>query len=54
MLVLTGIVRPEDISTGNVVYSTDIANTRITYKGKGLVASGSKPGIVARIVSWFF
>jgi len=54
ILVLSGIVRPEDISTNNTVYSTDIANTQITYKGKGLVSSGSKPGIFARIIGWFF
>lgn len=54
MLMLTGIVRPQDISTSNIVYSTDIANTEITYKGKGLVTGGSKPGIIARIISLFF
>jgi flagellar L-ring protein precursor FlgH len=53
-LVLSGTVRPQDITTGNVVYSTSIANTAITYKGKGIVTSGSKPGIIARIVSLFF
>jgi flagellar L-ring protein precursor FlgH len=54
MLVLTGVVRPEDISTDNLVYSTDMAGTNITYKGKGLVTSGSKPGILARLVGLFF
>lgn len=54
ILVLSGIVRPEDISTNNTVYSTDIANTQITYKGKGLVTSGTKPSIFARIIGWFF
>jgi flagellar L-ring protein precursor FlgH len=53
-LVLTGMVRPRDISTGNVVYSTDIANAKIIYKGKGLVTSGSKPSILARLVSIIF
>jgi flagellar L-ring protein precursor FlgH len=53
-LVLSGLVRPQDITTSNVVYSTDMANATITYKGKGLVTSGSKPGIIARIVSLFF
>lgn len=53
-LVLTGTVRPRDISTGNVVFSTDVANAQITYKGKGLVTSGSKPSILARLVSLIF
>jgi flagellar L-ring protein precursor FlgH len=54
ILTITGTVRPEDISTGNVVYSTDIASMQIEYRGKGLVTSGSKPGIISRIVSFFF
>ena len=53
-LVLTGMVRPRDISTSNVVYSNDIANAKIMYKGKGLVTSGSKPSILARLVSLIF
>lgn len=54
ILTVTGTVRPEDISTDNIVYSTDIAGMQIEYKGKGLVTSGSKPGIISRIVSFFF
>lgn len=54
MLVITGTVRPQDITTENQVYSTDIANTKIMYKGKGLVTSGSKPSIISRILSIFF
>jgi len=53
-LVLTGLVRPNDISTANVVYSTDIANAKILYKGKGLVTSGSKPSLLARLISIIF
>jgi flagellar L-ring protein precursor FlgH len=54
ILTVTGTVRPQDISTGNVVYSTDIAGMQIEYRGKGLVTSGNKPGIISRIVSLFF
>jgi flagellar L-ring protein precursor FlgH len=54
ILTITGMVRPQDISTDNVVYSTDIAGMQIEYKGKGLVTSGNKPGIISRIVSLFF
>lgn len=53
-LVLTGTVRPEDILMNNTVYSTNLANTSISYKGKGLVNSGSKPGIFARLIGLFF
>ncbi|MFH0882760.1 MAG: flagellar basal body L-ring protein FlgH [bacterium] len=52
--VLTGLVRPEDVSSDNMVYSYNIANAQISYKGKGLVTEAGKPGIVARIWNWIF
>ncbi len=54
ILKLTGVVRPEDIGSGNVVYSTNIADARITYQGKGIVTSGSRPNLLVRILSWIF
>ena len=53
-LSLKGVVRPEDIGPGNLVYSTDIAEADISYKGKGVVTSGSRPNILVRILSWIF
>lgn len=37
MLTLQGIIRPEDITSGNSIPSTKIAEARIAYSGKGLV-----------------
>jgi len=54
ILKLTGVIRPEDIGPGNVVYSTDIADARIAYKGEGIVTSGSRPNLLVRILSWIF
>jgi flagellar L-ring protein precursor FlgH len=54
ILSLRGTVRPADISSGNVVYSSNIANAEIEYKGKGSVTGGSQPNIFVRILSWFF
>jgi flagellar L-ring protein precursor FlgH len=54
VLKLTGVIRPEDIGPGNVVYSTDIADARITYKGKGIVTGGTRPNLLVRILSWIF
>lgn len=35
VLRVTGVVRPQDIGTGNAVQSTSIANCRISYLGAG-------------------
>ena len=45
---LTGVVRPEDISAGNVVESDRIANASIKYIGTGQTADTSRPGWLAR------
>jgi len=52
--VLTGWVRPEDITSENVVYSYNIANAEIQYKGKGVTNTSSKPGWVTRLINWIF
>jgi len=49
-MILRGVVRPEDISTNNVVLSTNIANAEIVYSGKGVVADKQKPGWFIRIL----
>jgi flagellar L-ring protein precursor FlgH len=53
-LQLTGTVRPTDIGAGNVVYSTDIADAKISYKGKGELTKGTRPGMIAWLFSWLF
>jgi flagellar L-ring protein precursor FlgH len=44
MLVLTGVVRPADISPGNVVLSTAIGQLRVQYFGHGLIKDSLSPG----------
>lgn len=44
VIVLTGTVRPRDISADNVVNSIYIADARITYSGKGVISDRQKPG----------
>ncbi len=41
---LSGIVRPEDITTNNTVASTRIANARISYSGTGELADSNRMG----------
>ena len=49
-IILTGRVRPEDISPENTVESSVIADAEIVYEGFGPVSDGSRPGIVTRIL----
>jgi flagellar L-ring protein precursor FlgH len=45
---ITGIVRPADISTGNVVPSYKLADAKISYSGHGFVAASNQMGWLAR------
>ena len=52
---VTGIIRPEDISTDNTISSTRVANARITYSGTGQLDESNKMGWLSRFFnsSWF-
>jgi flagellar L-ring protein FlgH len=45
---ITGIVRPADISPGNVVPSYKLADAKISYSGRGFVAASNQMGWLAR------
>jgi len=45
---LTGMLRPEDISSDNMVPSTRVANARIEYSGTGSLAQVQEPGWLTR------
>lgn len=48
---ITGIVRPADIGPDNSVESFRVADARITYSGKGQVASSNRAGWFSRFFS---
>lgn len=54
MTTITGTVRPQDISWENTVYSYQLADVKISYKGKGVVHTGQKPGFLAKFFNWIF
>jgi len=49
VLRITGIVRQADIGVGNVIPSTNIANCRISYLGRGASTNTTKQGIFPRL-----
>jgi flagellar L-ring protein precursor FlgH len=54
LTTITGVVRPEDISWSNTVYSYQIADAQISFKGKGVVNTGQRPGFLTKILNWIF
>ncbi|WP_345419142.1 flagellar basal body L-ring protein FlgH [Halioxenophilus aromaticivorans] len=45
---VSGIVRPQDITTDNTIQSTRIANARISYSGTGELADSNRMGWLSR------
>jgi flagellar L-ring protein precursor FlgH len=54
VVVLTGIVRAQDLRRSNQVLSTQIAQLRIQYYGRGLMKDNLKPGWLLRIMNKLF
>ncbi len=51
-IVISGTVRPDDITSDNVISSQYIADAKIVYTGKGVVDDKMRPGWLTRIVDW--
>jgi flagellar L-ring protein FlgH len=49
---ITGLVRPEDISAGNIVWSHRIANADLELLGVGVVSESQRQSIVYRALKW--
>ena len=52
--VLSGAIRQEDIMSDNTVFSYNIYDAHIVYKGKGEVARAQKSGFITRFLQWLF
>jgi len=48
-LTVSGIARPEDITSANTISHTEIAEARISYGGRGQISSVQRPGWGQRI-----
>ena len=55
-ITLTGIIRPNDISSDNIILSTYISDAKIAYTGTGVVNDRQSPGWLATVfdVVWPF
>jgi flagellar L-ring protein precursor FlgH len=55
-ITLTGIIRPNDISSDNIILSTYISDAKIAYTGTGVVNDRQNPGWLATVfdVVWPF
>ncbi len=51
-IMLSGVIRQEDIDSLNVVRSDRIADARIEYYGEGVLADKETPGWLARVLDW--
>ncbi|MEN6372147.1 MAG: flagellar basal body L-ring protein FlgH [Armatimonadota bacterium] len=53
-ITLTGIVRPQDISSDNTVSSTYLSDVTIKQTGKGAIGDRQKEGVISKIVKYLF
>jgi len=53
-IVLSGVVRPEDIASDNSVQSSRLGDARIDYYGRGVVADKQNVPLVHRAFDWIW
>ena len=51
LIILSGTIRPRDISDENVIMSTFISDAKIAYSGSGIVDDRQRPGWLANILN---
>ena len=53
-LVVSGVVRPEDVTPDNTIKSTQIADAEVRMEGNGVLAEKQHPGILQRLLDWLW
>jgi flagellar L-ring protein precursor FlgH len=51
LIILSGIIRPRDISDTNVIMSTFISDAKIAYSGSGVIDDRQRPGWLANLLN---
>jgi flagellar L-ring protein precursor FlgH len=54
VIFVSGAVNPLIIPADNTVESYRISDLQVSYKGKGAITTGTRPGIFSRIFNWVF
>ncbi len=49
-IIVSGVVRPEDVDSNNTIQSTNLADAHIEYVGRGAIADKQKSGWGTRLV----
>jgi flagellar L-ring protein FlgH len=52
LIFIQGIIRPEDVSSQNIILSTFVADAMIELSGRGSVSDKQNPGWAMRVVDW--
>jgi flagellar L-ring protein precursor FlgH len=50
IMVISGLVRPEDVNSKNEVDSSKVANVRIDYYGNGTIGDAQRGGWLGRVL----
>ena len=53
-IVVSGQVRPADIQADNTVLSSNVADAKILFTGKGSIMRKQRPGVLTQIWNWIF
>lgn len=52
-VVVSGLVRGRDVTPGNTILSTQIANAKVLLKGSGPLWNNQRRGLLTKILDWF-
>ncbi|MFW5697868.1 MAG: flagellar basal body L-ring protein FlgH [Fimbriimonadaceae bacterium] len=53
-MVLTGVVRPFDVTPANTVESMQIGEAEIRMEGEGMIMERQRKGILTQVIDWLF
>jgi flagellar L-ring protein precursor FlgH len=53
-ILVSGIVRPKDVTLENTILSYQVANAHVEVKGTGIVQESAQPGWITRFINWIF